>query len=171
MCETWKYEKLKRFSNGKINLKYESLLNVAISRMKEVVRCFLEPVYDDIWERFLNLENFPEEMKNAVPPPFQEKKRFRLIHACDIDMNEVLFNQIKDKLEAVTAANEVKVNKPLVDNQHHIIRMTTANMVFWAHVVSKQGLDHNDKEQALTIFRKVARSPLKELPSKTVLVA
>ena len=161
-------QKLKRFSNGKINLKYESLLNVAISRMKEVVRCFLEPVYDDIWERFLNLENFPEEMKSAVPPPFKANKKFNLMNAINIDMNEMLFNRTKDQIEsAMNTENEVKVNKPLVDNQHHIIRMTTANMVFWAHVVSKQGLDHNDKEQALTIFRKVARAPLKESPSKT----
>lgn len=41
-------KKLTRFSDGRINLKYESLLNVAVSRMKEVVRVFLEPTYDDI---------------------------------------------------------------------------------------------------------------------------
>jgi len=151
-------KKLTCFSNGKINLKYESLLNVAISRMKEVVRVFLEPTYDDIWKRFLPL--MQHAMQRSVPPSLKAKTRFNLIGACNVELNERLFNLTKDKVVAASPCDSDGHDRPVLDYAHHVIRMAIAHTVFWAHLVVNQANDMEFREQVLTIFKKVAANSI-----------
>lgn len=157
-------KKLTRFSGGKINLKYESLLNVAVSRMKEAIRVFLEPTHDDIWVRFLPL--MPDEMRQSVPPILSAKTKFPLLGACNMELDETLFNLTKDKIVAASPCDASdRHDRPILDDAHHVIRMASAHTVFWAHLVVHQAHDADFREQALTIFNKVAKAPIKSFPS------
>lgn len=156
-------KKLTRFSAGKLNLKYESLFNVAVSRMKQVIRVFMEPIFDDVWRRFEPL--MEEIMLKAVPPELKATTKFKLINVCNMDMNEALFNSSKSIITAKCSSETTDRNKPLVDYAHHIIRQATANTVFWAHLVMKQAKDKDFREQVLTIFCKVARAQVCAFPS------
>ena len=157
-------KKLTRFSDGRINLKYESLLNVAVSRMKEVIRVFLEPTYDDVWVRFLPL--MPNEMRQSVPPTLNAKTKFALLGACNITLDEALFNLTKDKIVAASPCDASdRHDRPVLDYAHHVIRMAIAHTVLWAHLVVYQANDMDFREQVLTIFNKVAKAPIKSFPS------
>lgn len=158
-------KKLTRFSNGRINLKYESLVNVAVSRMKEVIRVFLEPTYDDVWVRFRPL--MPAEMRQSVPPTLNAKTKFKLIGACNIKLDEALFNLTKDRIVAASPCDASdRHDRPVLDYAHHVIRMAIANTVFWAHLVVRQASDMDFREQVLTIFDKVAKAPIESCSSE-----
>ena len=158
-------KRLTRFTAGRIrSLKYESLVNVAVSRMKEVIRVLLEPTYDDVWARFLPL--MPDEMRQSVPPPLKAKTKFALLGACNMELNEALFNLTKDKIVAALPCDASdRHDRPVLDYAHHVIRMSIAHTVFWAHLVVSQANDTDFREQVLTIFNKVAKAPIRSFPS------
>ena len=122
---------LKRFSGGFIDIQYESLLNVAISRMKQIVRVFLERTYDDIFERFIPV--MPTELIEQVPPELNAKSSFNLLRS---DINNVgddntLYNMVRDR---IVYNEESEHDKPLVDYSHHMIRMAVATTIFHANM-------------------------------------
>jgi len=158
-------KKLMRFTAGKINLKYESLFNVVLSRMKQVIRVFLEPIFDDVWERFKPLMD--EEMVKTVPPELKAKTNFKLVDACNLEMDEALFNATKSIVMSACSSDTTDPNRPMVDYAHHMIRMATAHTVFWAHLVVHQAKDKDVREQVFAIFGKVARAEICALPSTT----
>lgn len=162
-------KKLTRFSAGKINLKYESLLNVAISRMKEVIRVFFEPTYDDIWKRFLPLPRMDDAMRQSVPPTLNIKARMKLVDTCNVKLDELLFNRTKEVIVAASPSVASDRNdRPILDYAHHVIRMAIANTVFWAHLAVSQANDTDykeTKEQVLSIFWKVVTHDIRSLPS------
>lgn len=161
-------KRLTMCTNGKIDLVYESLLNVSVSRMKELIRVFLEPTYDDIWERFLPF--IPEEMKQDVPPELDATKKLRLNGAwnCDLDLDEELFHLTKDKIVAALPRDDDRVAqyRPVVDFSHHIIRMAAAHTIFWAHVIAKQAKEGSNRQQVITVFNKVANAKIETHSSK-----
>lgn len=158
-------QKLVRFSGGKINLKYESLVNVAVSRQKEVIRLFMDDKYDDIRKRCMSL--LPEEMRIATPPKLNARPVFRLLGASGLDLDEDLFNRVKDEVVKASPCEAPDNSRPLVDYAHHVIRMAVAHAVFWMNLVTHQAADKAVREQVLTIFRKVAKAKIKPLPSTT----
>jgi len=154
---------LKRFSGNLIDIQYESLLNVSISRMKEIVRVFLEPTFDDIFERFLPI--MPKEIRTNVPPPLYAKSKFKLdlLNIDGIQDEYRLLNIVKNKIEY---EEKVEHNKPLVDYSHHIIRMAVANTILHANIVNTQYDNKTCKEQVFTIFKKFAESHILSCDSK-----
>ena len=158
-------KKLTRFSAGKINLKYESLFNVAVSRMKQVIRVFLEPTFDDVWERFKPFMD--EEMVKTVPPELKAKTTFELTGACNLEMDEALFNTTKSIVMSACSSDTTERNRPMIDYAHHMIRMATAHTVFWAHLVVHQAKDQVFSEQVFAIFSKIARAEVCAFPSTT----
>ena len=161
---------LSRFSGGKINLKYESLMNVAVSRMKEVMRVFLQKTHDDVWDRFVPL--MPPELRHdsAVPPKINVAVRFK-ISDCSIDTSldgmQELFEETKVHFDAESPV-EGQPPPTLVDYAHHEVRMATANSIFHAkvlvHQVANGWLKHS--EQLYNVFKKVSRFPITSLNSK-----
>lgn len=155
---------LYRFSGGKINLKYESLMNVAVSRMKEVIRVYLEKTYDDVWERFTPL--MPDELKGAVPPEIATKVRFNLLSECT-NMPTGLFDRAKDCFVASLSDVDEQNLRPLVDYAHHAVRMQTAHSIFHAKVLAHQAKDGPDySEQLFVVFYKVAHWPVRAFGSR-----
>lgn len=152
-----------RFSGGKINLKYESLMNVAVSRMKEVVRVYLEKTYDDVWERFTPI--MPDELKGAVPPGIDTKVRFLLSECTDITPG--LFDAAKDCFGGSLSGVDEQNPRPLVDYAHHMVRMQTVHSIFHAKVLAHQAKDGPDySEQLFVVFNHVAHWPVRALGSQ-----
>lgn len=154
---------LKRFSGGLIDIQYESLLNVAISRMKEIIRVFLEKKHDDIFDRFIPL--MPEEMVQQVAPNLNAKSYFNIVGA-DIDNitdDHKLYNMVKDR---VIYNENSEHDKPLIDYSHHIIRMAVTNTIIHANLLIRQFKRSEISEQATTIFRIFANSKIKSCDSK-----
>ena len=141
---------LKRFSGDKIDIQYESLLNVAISRMKEIVRVFLEPTFDDIFQRFIPVMS--EELITKVPPKLFAKSIFKFE---DINIDTMkddyrLLNIVKNKIEFEEHSEH---DKPLVDYDHHTVRMAVANTIIHANIVSAQSEKNEYKQQVFTILK------------------
>ena len=140
---------LGRFSGGKINLKYESLMNVAVSRMKEVIRVFLAKTYDDVWERFAPL--MPPTLKGAVPPEIKVTMTFKA-DRCDIDTSldgmQDLFQATKAHFDIESLTEEQKAGT-LVDYAHHQVRMATAHSLFHAKVLVHQARAGDDFSEQL----------------------
>lgn len=157
---------LKRFSGGFIDIQYESLLNVAISRMKEIVRVFLGKTYDDIFQRFIPVMS--AEMIKQVPPTLDAKYKFNLQHSNidNVGDDNKLYNMVKDR---IVYNEESGHDKPLVDYSHHMIRMAVATTIFHANILIRQCNRHEPAEpaeQATTIFRQFAYSEVKLYDSK-----
>lgn len=159
---------LSRFSGGKINLKYESLMNVAVSRMKEVIRVFLDKTYDHVWECFIPL--MPPDLKGAVPPGIKVTMSFKT-NRCEIDTSldgmQDLFEATKARFDVESVVEE-QTPATLVDYAHHEVRMATAHSLFHAKVLQHQAktVDVNKWEQLFTVFNKVAEFQVKSLGSK-----
>lgn len=159
---------LTRFTCGERNLKYESLLNVAVSRMKEVVRVYLERTYDDVWERFLPV--MPPEMRHAVPPTVSARVGFEL-SGCEMDDGaQGLFEASKLRFASIgqlEATGDLCERASPLDYAHHVVRMQSAHCIFHARVLAHQA-ENGDRfsEQLHTIFAKLERSPIDACDSK-----
>lgn len=152
---------LKRFSAGRCNIKYESLLNVSISRMKEAVRVFLLPCADDISKRF---KPFIDQFE--IPQLHKHDKRpFNLVKDADIDkLDDEVFQQLKCALQPPDMDTNATAHPPAntVDHAHHIIRMATANTVIWASVLVHFG----SVGQVYQVFQGIANADIESLKSK-----
>lgn len=160
---------LKKFTAGKINIKYESLVNVAISRMKEVVRIYIYPIYDDIWKRFkpligdtIKIDSLPDlYMKNVIP-----------LENCTLtDDEQGLYDSVRDCIVEETQSGKEKESNPLVDYDHHVVRILTANSVFHAKLLQHQcqvGTPTSNRciEQLYTLFKTVSEYTIKPCKSK-----
>lgn len=153
-------KKLKRFTARKINIKYESLLNVAISRMKEIIRVFLEPVRDDIWERF----------KPFIPEELQKKLKLDLLNRNILNVNSFrienleleVFNKIKDTVkEKLELEPFNSISKGVIDYGHHIIRYSCVHTIFDGIGYKRENFDY--KEQLSIIYQKIIFAKVESL--------
>jgi hypothetical protein len=155
---------LTNHTNGKTATeKYKSLLNVALSRMKEALRVFVQATYDDVWERFRPYMGMDQQHRAA--PRLVASPVLHLDGAADTIMDDALFGAVRERVAASTT-DTPSVDNPVVDYVHHVIRMATAHTVFWAHLVCQQALEGQEREQVLTIFRKVARAKIHSVTKK-----
>lgn len=157
--------KLKRFSSFNINIKYESLLNVAISRMKEIIRVFLEPKRDDIWDRF---EQFiPKKTQEKVPLELIKSNKFSIDDTEISKLNLEVYNKFKNiVMEVIETETSTNCNDtPVVDYDHHLIRQTAVHSALHTNVILDKVIDSDDKEQILVLYRLVARAKLQSLRS------
>lgn len=108
----------------------------------------------------------PDGMRQSVPPTLNAKTKFKLLGACNLELDEALFNMTKDKIVAASPCDASdQHDRPVLDYAHHVIRMAIAHTVFWAHLVVHQANDREFREQVLTIFNKVAKAPIKSFRS------
>ena len=151
--------RLKRFSCGELDIVYESLLNVAISRMKEIIRVFLEPVYDDIWQRFQAFMDV--DVRARARPRLQGKSEFRLERADMLSAPDALSTEVERRIQdARCIAACTEVIPQLVDYRHPVVRMAVMNTVIWMNVAVHESLAKRWRAQAHTILRKVATLPV-----------
>lgn len=136
---------LKKFS-GMINLVYESLLHVSITRQKESLYFVYQDNNDNIHKRILNSCNDID--------PF-------------IDISRVLnFNKI------IESVNELPINNlefdddnnEIIDMSHHIIRYACMSMSFLLKACNK-GLKQDIKKQYYAILKNVIKLPIRIVES------
>lgn len=151
---------LKKHSDGKINIKYESLLNVSISRMKKQIRVFLQPCYDDIWARFEPL--IDKKMKYSLPQ-LVAKTKFRCENIESGTMDPELFNDIKNDILSKNAC--VESERVLVDYNHHIVRYAIPHTMICAKLCYTQSINNLPTEQVLTLFSKIANARIESVDS------
>lgn len=123
---------LKKFTNGQISLKYESLLNVATSRQKEVVRFFFEDTPNDVLDRFRPLMD--DATRAHIEPVLAPKPKYMINK---IALNpELLDPELYKTAEPAVRDSATSDQKPLVDNAHHNVRMAAMNTMFQARTLN-----------------------------------
>lgn len=125
---------LKTYSHD-INLRYDSLLCVALSRAKTKLVVYIDASYDDVWRRF---EPFlTADAKSAVEPTFSVSCIVRLEHQ-SIALDPDLVRSIHDNVLPVVARTSA-MPKPLLDYVHHYIRACSFNAVFFLRALEQTG--------------------------------
>lgn len=138
---------LKKFTNGQISLKYESLLNVATSRQKEVVRFFFENTPNDVLDRFRPLMD--DATQARIKPVLAPKTKYKISKmASNRELHDhELYQMVKPAVRDSTSDR-----KPLVDDAHHNVRMAAMNTMFQARALNTS----TEYDRTRTVFGKVA---------------
>jgi len=141
---------LKRFSRGRINLVYESLFHVAITRMKKKLYFAYIANNDNIYQR---IENFAIDNDIHIKPS---------LICCDIKYKDIITTDTNDdtfsilKKKVMTFCNfDDCINgeeRKIIDMQHHNIRVFCMHILFWLKVINK---NEQIKNQLLKIFDKI----------------
>lgn len=129
-----------KFTKRKINLQYESLLCVALSRAKTKLVVILNKKYDDVYRRMYKY--VPTEMR--VEPVFFTNKRIRL-SPDDLEFDITLSERI-NSIVLPTLIGDAK-QKPLLDNIHHLIRYSTYFTVFVLRAIERVGTKMENTSQ------------------------
>jgi len=115
---------LKNYSHDTGNLIYESLLHVAMTRMKKKLYIRVEENGDDIHKRIQSYLNKNNDFKTVKPKLMISKfmKIDKLIN--DLDYNKI-YEEIVKKSNYANIDNLLENNKKIIDMKHHNIRYIT----------------------------------------------
>ena len=158
--------KLKKFSGSKINDKYMGLLNVSISRAKEILRVFLEPYYDNIYIRFMSFIEMENSNDKTLPvlPWFAGKINLDKIDLELLDKNYALI-----KLEELNNRFEMEklILTDMVEYDHHVLRYAIAEEQLDITLTHQQVKDGNksSKDQLKAMFYTILNAKIKYLDS------
>lgn len=149
---------LKRFSKGKINLIYESLYHVAITRMKEKLYFAYIANNDNIHQRITQYcVNNETEIKLSIIESIKTKYN----DIISIDTNDDILNKLKEEIMIHCDYDDCSDNdnKQIIDMQHHNIRYFCMRIAFWLKIIKK---DDHLKRQITAIFYNIINSNLCE---------
>jgi len=124
---------LKRFTRNEMNLQFESLLNVALSRAKKKLVVYVTQQYDLVWERFV--QYMDSATQNSLEPKFYIPAHVQLTsNSINFDENtsELIHANVMPCIE-----NHLSRNSPSLDYICHIIRARTYNVVFFLRALEK----------------------------------
>ena len=124
---------LKRFTRNQMNLQFESLLNVALSRAKKKLVVYVTPKYDLVWERFV--QYMDSETQNSVEPKFNISNHLKLTSESinfDENTSELIHANVIPCIE-----NHSSCNSPPLDYICHVIRARTYSVVFFLRALEK----------------------------------
>ena len=136
---------LKRFSNGEVNLVYESLLHVAITRQKKSLYIGIEFNNDDIYQRF---KPFNVIEDNNIKITLPKKLNINPDKICNFSINENI-------LQGIKLPEENKLDKPLLDYGHHIIRMNIMIYQLYKNIINNENVKNDYKKQILVVLNKI----------------
>ena len=139
---------LKKFSSQQLNIKYDSLLHVAITRQKKSLYIGLVDVGDDIWERFKEQEI---EMDNSIEPNIlKDMSRYNKLDTIEdyfLD-NTHIFNTIESSIlipNKYIPENYITDNNNtddiIIDWGHHQIRYYVFQYNIWSNIVKEKFVD------------------------------
>lgn len=155
---------LRLFSKEKCNLVYDSLLHVAVTRQKKSLYVGLIENYDDIYNRFNNLNINITIDKNIIPSlnmittatKYEKIPRYIIEHK---------FNEFNEKyLNNHNYENNIPNNKDkkdIIDWGHHIIRYSVLFYDIMCNIVNNQIIDKDNEEyydQFTTILNKLSKN-------------
>ncbi len=166
---------LKRFTGQQINLKYESMVNVAVTRARQVCRVFLEDKHDDIWRRCAPL--LPDDVNGGAPNPRISLTLDLMQVAAQREMPPDVFLAAKAAVEqarataaekkgrAATSTDLTAAATPAVDYAHHLVRYAVVKTVFYVRLGVQQAAapPYEKWEQMRTLLNKIAKAPIRSV--------
>jgi hypothetical protein len=141
---------LLRFSKENNNLLYESLIHVALTRMKKKLYIRYDNTSDDIYHRLMKYIN-TESVELQINKNVKYKNIISLVNDSDYEQLKI---HVINKLEYIF---DIK-DKQLIDMQHHKIRYITMSIQFYIKIIRNKQM--NDREnlktdQIYTILNKI----------------
>jgi hypothetical protein len=149
----------KKWNNSENNLKYESLLHVALTRQKKSLYVGIYKNGDNINKRFEKYIDYKTSSSIEPKLDFLSKKN-NIIKITEIIMeNEQLFNSIRDN-DIIQFQNfedyiNIEDDKKLIDWGHHLIRKTVLkyyihyNLYKYNH---KKSINNQNFDQMRTVY-------------------
>lgn len=113
---------LKKFSNNKINLIYESLLHVSITRMKQTLYFVYIPNCDNIHQRISKYGINNND--NEIIPYLPNSNSIKYNYIIESDTNDDILNILNEHIMKKCDYDDYNENdkKEVIDMQHHNIR-------------------------------------------------
>lgn len=135
---------LKRFSSQKINLVYDSLLHVAITRQKKSIYIGVVDENDDIWNR---LFKFGIELNEDILPNLKNIKQINKLDDI-ISISHDNENIFKVLNETIIQPNNYKKDMPNIPNSekniidwgHHLLRYHVFLYNIWSNIAKNDGI-------------------------------
>jgi hypothetical protein len=152
---------LKKFSIDNKNIKYESLLHVALTRQKISLYVGIEKNNDDIYNRFRKYSDEIIKSKYSIPELYSINKNIKISKILDYG----LINNFKDINEKIIIPNNYINLIPINNNQkdiiewgHHIIRYSVMLYYFLYNIINNEKkeniISNKDKDQYIQILKK-----------------
>jgi hypothetical protein len=152
---------LKRFSKETNNLIYDSLLHVAITRMKKKLYFRLVNNGDDICTKIQNyIQRNNLEHKNPFEPTINISKKIKydkIVELIKSDNNK--FKEIKENIIDGSIYENIEINKDentkkLIDMCHHNIRYSAMATNLWIEIIKFQ----KDKTNIINQIKEVIKN-------------
>lgn len=155
------------FSKRTNSLIFESMVNVAMTRMKQKLYIQYTPNGDILHRRYYEYCCSLEKKVNDIIPVLPNISKFmplnKLIDNFDGKENWDFFQPILTKAKITSLDNESN-NRQIIDMGHHNIRACLMDMRFMISIVIKErSLSQNDfrKKQQLRIFETIGKSSVR----------
>jgi len=148
-------ESLKKYSKESENLIYDSLLHVALTRMKKKLYFRIEPNGDHIHRRIQQYQYDTKDMHD-IKPVFKISRKISLGELAQNDnLREKTFIECREKIIKFSAYKDIndpllrqkgqdKINKELIDYKHHCIRYAIFKILIIIKIMN-DNIDNNDR--------------------------
>ena len=144
-----------KFSKNKDNLIYDSLIHVALTRMKQRLYIRIDNINDDIADKINNGLIFTNN--DAIKEPKLNYKKYMKYN--DLVTNYKDFQNIYDNIIKNTNYNSSGlyiINNSIIDIGHHYIRYTSMRICFLIKTLGYK----TDKEQIKIIINNIAKKKI-----------
>jgi hypothetical protein len=150
---------LKRYSQESNNLIYDSLLHVALTRMKEKLYIRYEENNDDITQKINRYNNLDKISKERIPHIIKISKYIKYDDIIDISINEN-YNWVNESIinkSILKGFVENTEEKRIIDMGNHLIRYSSLfiNIIFECVKKERNNKDQELKKQLMAILYKI----------------
>jgi len=159
---------LQRFSTESNNLVYDSLIHVAITRMKKKLYIRLENNGDDICQKITKYmyDNDYDDKECEIVPVLKIYKNIKYNHIIETiktnNIYEILKNVIINKTN-LPIRNDANQDKRIIDTGHHNIRYATMLIYLFIKIINyenKLQKDSDIKKQIQKVFHNLIKSKI-----------
>jgi hypothetical protein len=157
---------IKKFSQTSNNLVYDSLLHVAITRMKEKLFIYYFDNSDDISEKIKKYISLNSSIKKENEPIIAIKNKIKYFDLfCENkSTNFQLISEVIIKQTNLKNLDENKDEKKIVDMGNHMIRYASLHINLIIEIINREIKSNNEdiKKQLKAILHKVSESVIIE---------
>ena len=149
---------LLRFSKTKDNLRYDSLIHVAFTRMKRRLYIRLIENNDDIHQRLLRWNCDAVNTHTMKPSLACYNKRIKYDDIVGLCKTKEDFAVIWDKIidpSDIATIEDIEKEKVIIDMGHHHIRYASMVILMYLKIIETQR-DEEVRKQIVAVFRKIS---------------
>jgi len=144
-----------KFSKNKKNIIYDSMIHVALTRMKEKLHVLFEDNKDSLSKKFIEYYNENNEDKK-YPPNLNLSKHISYKNIIDLNLNNDF--RFEKNIEEPLMEIIEKLDKKIIDMSHHKIRYST--MISYISIKIIHSIDNYEKQQLIQILKKIYKSDI-----------